>query len=144
LVFEEIGETAFRFAFVYSVVVTVLVMGLVSGGFPVDAFSGTPLFLPSTKLYSYTRQIVETLPTEATATDLMLAIATIFVTGFLQFMFTLLAGVIALVHTIAGLIPPQLGFLILPLYFVGSLVQLMVWYYITIRVLSTVRAWLPV
>jgi len=144
LVFEEIGETAFRFAFVFSIVTTVLIVGLLAAGFPVDVLSDIPLFMPSTRLYSYTQDVVGRLPQEASAADLVIAVATIYVTGFAQFVFIMLSGVIALVYTIASLLPPQLVFLTFPLYFVGALVQVMVWYYASIRVLASLRSWLPI
>jgi hypothetical protein len=136
---DYIGERAFSFALVFSVVVTFVVTSLLASGFPPDELARIPLFTSSAQLYSHVREMSESIPREADVPTIISSAFAVLVTGFSQFVITLLFGIIALVQTIGELIPPEAGFLVVPLYFVGSFIQVMVWYYFLTRVLEWMR-----
>jgi len=138
----EIGERAFGFALVFSLVSTVIVISMLSAGLPPDMIN-VPLFAPATMFYSNVKAVVETIPSNATPTELVSATAAAFIGGFLQFMLTMLTGLLLAVYTIASVIPPEVRFLVFPLYFVAGFLQMAIWYYIVTKVFNVVKSWLP-
>lgn len=138
----EIGERAFGFALVFSIVSTVIVISMLSAGLPPDMIN-VPLFAPATMFYRNVKAVVETIPSNATPTELVSATAAAFIGGFLQFMLTMLTGLLLAVYTIAAVIPPEVRFLVFPLYFIAGFLQMTIWYYIVTKVFSVVKSWLP-
>lgn len=138
----EIGEKAFGFALIFSLISTIIVIALLSAGLPPDTVN-VPLYAPVSLFYRNVQAIVEKIPTNATVTDLVTATAVAFISGFTQFLFTLVFGLLAAVQTIATLIPAEVRFLVFPLYFIGAFLQLSIWYYIVTKVFSILKSWLP-
>jgi len=138
----EIGERAFAFALVFSLVATIIVISMLSAGLPPDMID-VPLFAPATMFYSNVQSVVEKIPQNATPTDLVGATAAAFIGGFLQFILTMLTGLLLAVYTIASVIPPEVRFLVFPLYFVAGFLQMAVWHYVVSKVFSMVKSWLP-
>ena len=134
----EIGERAFSFALVFSVVSTIIVIALLAAGLPPEVLN-VPLYIPVSAFYQNVQNLVSKLPQNATITELFYASTSALLGGFVQFVFTLLFGVLALVHTLAMIVPPQVRFLVAPLYFVGAFLQLMIWYYIVTRIFSALK-----
>jgi len=139
---EEIGEKAFTFALIFSLVSTIIVLTLLAGGYPPEQLRA-PLFLAATTLYKNVKSLAGELPKNATLEEVKWTMAASFVSGFGQFIMSFLFGFLGLVQTIASIIPSEVGFLTIPLYFIGSFLQVMVWYYFLTRVLDTLRSWLP-
>jgi len=139
---EEIGQKVFTFALYYSIIMTVITLALISAGLPAEAFN-LPLFAPATRLYEVTMSIASRLPQNATIMDLLTGLSFGIVGGVLQFTMALLFGVLALVQTLATLVPPDVRFLVVPLFFVGAFIQTMVWYYLAIKLYNTLKSWLP-
>ena len=139
---EEIGEKAFSFALLFSVLNTIIVLTLLASGYPPEQLQ-TPLFMAATYLYSNVNQMAQNLPTNATISDITAAAGTLLISGIGQFLTSLLFGFLTLIQTFALIIPPEVSFLVIPLYFIGAFLQVMVWYYFMTRVLDTFRSWLP-
>jgi len=139
---SDIGRRVYGFSLVYSIIITIIVVGLVSAGLPPESLN-SPLFLPSSRFYSAVNDIASNIPKNATLSGFLLKAGGTLVTVLLQFSFTLLFGLIALVQSLAYIIPQQYSFLIPPLFFIGSFLQFIVWYYIITEVLSRLRSILP-
>lgn len=139
---EEIGRKIYSFALYYSIVMTVITLALIGAGLPAEAFN-LPLFTPATRLYEVTMSVVSRLPQNATIADLLMGLSFGIVGGVLQFTISLLFGVLALVQTLAMIVPPDVRFLVVPLFFVGAFIQLMVWYYIAVKLYNLLRSWIP-
>jgi len=139
---EQIGERIFGFMLYYSVIITVITLTLISAGIPVDAFD-LPLFTPANRFYEMTMAIAAKLPTNATITSFLFGLSFGIVGAAVQLLTTLVTGVLALIQTIAMLIPPDVRFLVVPLYFVGSFVQVVVWYYLAVKIYNLLKSWIP-
>jgi len=139
---EEFGEKAFGVAFFMSLVITILVITLLASGLPPEAFS-IPLFMPASRFYSMVNNIASKIPKNATVEYLTFTTTVSLIGGFWQFSYMLLFGIIGLVQTIATIVPPEVAFLTIPLYFIGSFLQVSIWYYIILKFFNIIRSWLP-
>ncbi len=130
---SSIGERVYGFALWYSIIITVIAISFASAGYTLDS----PLFVPSSTFYKSVNNIANNLPRNATLSQLLLKGGSLLAGSVLQFTFTLLFGLIALIQTITYIIPPQLSFLVPSLYFLGGFFQFVVWYYIISKIIST-------
>ncbi len=139
---EDIGEKAFSFAFLYALLSSIVTIALVSSGIQVPSTLRT-MYLPTTFFASYVADLRSKLPTDYMPADVFVTIgATTAVAAIVQFIFSLLFSFIALIMVFTTIIPPQCSFLIPVLYFVGSFLQGMVWYYVFVKIFSKLRTWI--
>jgi len=140
---EQFGERVFSFALYYSIIITVITLALISAGIPPESFS-LPLFTPATRFYQMTMAIASKLPQgEVSMFELLVGISFGIVGAVTQLLTSLTTGVLALVQTIALLVPPDVRFLVVPLFFVGSFIQIMIWYYLAIKLYNLFKSWIP-
>ena len=133
---SSIGERVYGFALWYSIIITIIAITLASAGYTLDS----PLFVPSSTFYNAVNNIANNLPRNATLSQLLLKGGSLLAGAVLQFSFTLLFGLIALIQTITYIVPTQLAFLIPSLYFIGGFFQFVVWYYIISKIISTLSS----
>ena len=140
---ERIGKTAFNFNLIFSIVITVIGTALLASGVnPGDKVTG--LFLPLDWVYQKTAEIQQNLPGEYTPLDVLQALGTTGLFGiFLEFLFMMVGGFLILVYTISTIIPPQLLYLSVPLYFLGAFIQLMSWIYMFSIILDKLASLIP-
>lgn len=140
---ERIGKTAFNFNLIFSLVITVIGIALLSNGInPGDKVTG--LFIPLDWVYQKTAQIQQNLPADYTPLDVLQALGMTGLFGiFLEFLFMMISGFLVLVYTISTVIPSQLLYLTVPLYFIGAFVQLMVWIYMLTVILDKLSSLVP-
>jgi len=141
---ERIGKTAFEFNLLFSIVTTIIGTALLANGInPGNYITG--LFMPIDWLYRSTVQVQSSLPQDFNPLDIVTTLgATGIIAIFLEFMFMMLLGFLVLVYTISVILPAQLAFLTVPLYFLGAFIQLMVWVYaigIMIDKLASILPW---
>jgi len=139
---DELGRKIFSFTMVFSVLITVMVSALVAGGFPASSLS-LPLFLPASRFYSIVQDMASKIPQRADVITMVTMSTVAFLGGFTQFAFTMLFGILSIVYMIASILPPEVSFLSVPLFFIGSFLQVVVWYYIVFTFFSWLKSWLP-
>lgn|GEM_PF-5697703 len=140
---DRIGKTAFNFNLIFSVIMTVIGLALLASGVdPGSQVEGA--FLPLSWFYAKTHQLQSDFPSSPTSFDVtapMILAGLLAVT--LEFILMMLGGFLALVYLISSIIPEQLGFLVLPLYFIGAFIQLMVWIYAANMLVTKLSSLIP-
>jgi hypothetical protein len=137
--FEEVGERIFRFSVIGALLNSVLVAALAGTGYPVENLR-SPLYLPYTKIYPLTYNLVNSIPSFGTMLEIAVALAT----GVLEFMFTMLFGVFSFFLTIADLLPGEVQFLKPAILLVGGILQLFGWWYMVNYIITKIRSLLGV
>lgn len=127
----SLGERTYSFSFVVSIISTVIALALSTAGVDPSVYN-IPIIMGMKPFYQTVYSIYQSLPhgTSVTGLQLLEIIALTLSGAFVQFIFTLLASFFLLVNSLAMVVPPQLGFLIPPLYFVSALLQASAWIYI--------------
>jgi len=140
---ERIGKAAFNFSLIFSIIVTVVGIGLLASGVnPGDKV--TAMFMPLDWVYQRTIEVQQSLPQNYTEITIFNAVSMVSLFGiFLEFLFMLIFGFLVLVHTISTLLPQQLAWLSVPLYFLGAFIQLMSWIYILTLILDRLSQLVP-
>lgn len=127
----SLGEKTYGFSFIVSLVSTIIALALSTAGVDPSVFN-VPIIIGMKPFYTTIYSIYQSLPhgTSITAMQLVEIIALTLSGAFMQFLLVLVASFFLLVNSLAMVVPPQLGFLIPPLYFVSALLQASVWIYI--------------
>lgn len=140
---ERIGKTAFNFNLIFALVVTVIGIALLANGVN-PGEKVTLMFMPLDWVYQRTFELQQTLPEEPTPLDVLQALGVVGVLAvFLEFLFMMISGFLLLIHVIASLLPEQLAYLSVPLYFLGAFVQLMSWVYMVSTIVSKIASTAP-
>ncbi len=133
--FDVIGEKAFAFGFIFSLVSTFFTVALVSAG--VDPGEISRFFLPMSWFYDTIQRMQSQLPQDQVTSTVAVTMVTAAVaTMTAQFVVSLVTSFLALVEIIASIIPQQLSFLVPPLYFFGGVLQFILWVYVINRILE--------
>ena len=131
----DIGRYAFSFSLITAVISTVIALALVSAGVPPSTFN-VPIFIGMRGFYNMTYNMYQSMPTNSTdVSTFMWSSATILAGSLVQFILTMLGATFLLINSIAVVLPPEVSFLITPLYFVGGFIQVTAWIYLV----STIR-----
>ena len=140
---ERIGKTAFDFNLVFSLLITIIGVGLLANGVnPGEKVTG--LFLPLEWLYDKTLSLEQTLPGDYSPLDVISALGAVGLFSIvMEFIFMMLSGFLVLVYTISSLLPSQLLYLALPLYVLGTFIQLMEWIYLFNVILTKLSSLTP-
>lgn len=128
---SDIGEKAFGFAFITAVISTVIGLAMIGAGVPPESFD-VPIFMGIKPFYEMTYKIVNQLP-QGTPMDVFtfLKISALILSGtFVQFLTTIMGCVLLIVQTIAEIVPAPVSYLVVPLYFVGAIIQVSIWVYL--------------
>ena len=141
---ERIGRTAFNFNLVFSIVITVIGTALLASGVdPGEKVTG--LFIPLSWVYKNTAHIQQSLPPDYSPLNVLETLGAMgLLSIFLQFLFMMIGGFLVLVYTVSTILPEQLRFLSVPLYFLGAFIQLMSWIYMFELILSKLSALVPI
>jgi len=140
---ERIGKAAFDFNLLFAIVVTIIGLALIANGInPGEKVTG--LFMPIDWVYRSTIEVQQGLPQDWSDIEVTAGLSLVGIIGiFFQFLFTMLFGFLLLVYTISTILPPQLYFLSVPLFFIGAFVQLMSWIYAISLVYDKVTQLIP-
>jgi len=140
---EKIGQAAFNFDLIFSIIITVIGISLLANGINPGA-EVTGLFLPFKWIYGETYRISSTLPSQPTSTSITATIGSLGLLAiFLEFLFMLITGFLNIVYVIGTIVPAQLKFLVPALYFIGAFLQLMTWIYIVNQIVNRLASLIP-
>jgi len=143
-VLTEIAQKAFAFEMLIAIFSTIIALSMIGGGVPIPP-TLEPLFLPSTKIYNMTKDIVQSLPQEPSTNPLVWAkVAGAVMGALLQFLWTLATGFITLTIIIAHLLPPPFIPFSAAIIAMGGFLQFCTWYYMVNKFLQIVGQYIGI